>query len=142
MRRTVTVLLVALMGLSLGATAAFADGAQTKAPTTKQKNAIIKAWSGGESTGPAKCYTVQLSKPQKFQALWAGLRFNTKATGCGAAAFDGAAILYGKGNSFYLLTEGSDLSTTECAVTQLVMGPNAWTNLVAYAGAMGCQNID
>jgi hypothetical protein len=51
-------------------------------------------------------------------------------------------VVYGKGNSFYLLAEGSDLSANQCAVTQLVMGPSPWANLVSYADALGCQNID
>ena len=143
MRRTLTILMIAVMALGLGATAAFADSSQTIAPTSKQKTAIIKAWSQGGKHGPSKCYNVRIAKPQANQALWAGLTFNSKAAGCNAYGFDGSAILYGTGNHFYLFTEASSMDNAACTATSLVMGPQAWANLVdSGVAALGCQNID
>lgn len=139
MRRITTSLVLATVALAATATAAWADGSQLVTPTAKQKTAIIKAWSGDGSAPASKCITVQLSKGNK---VWAGLMFNTKATGCGAAAFDGTAILWGKGNRWNLLMEGSDVDATTCTAMASVLGPNAWVDLAGYAGEMGCQNID
>jgi rare lipoprotein A (peptidoglycan hydrolase) len=142
MRRTLTVILVGVLALAFGATAALADSPQTIAPTAKQKTAIIKAWAQGGKTGPAKCYNVRIAKPQKYQALWSGLSFNSKAAGCDAYAFDGSGILYGTGNHFYLLTAGSSMDPSQCTATSLVMGV-AWANLVdSGVAALGCENID
>ena len=52
MRRTLTVILVGVLALAFGATAALADSPQTIAPTAKQKTAIIKAWAQGAKPGP------------------------------------------------------------------------------------------
>ena len=143
MRRTLTVILIGVLALAFGATAALGDSPQTIAPTAKQKTAIIKAWAQGGKTGPAKCYNVRISKPQKYQALWSGLTFNSKAAGCDAYAFDGSAILYGTGNHFYLLTAGSGLDANQCKATSLGMGPTAWGNLGdSGVAALGCENID
>jgi hypothetical protein len=122
---------------------ALADAPQTQAPTAKQKTAILKAWAQGGQLGPSKCYRVTLAKPQKYQPLWAGVVFNDKASGCLKYAFDGAALLYGTGNHFYLLTEASAMDANECKATALVLGPVAWGNLVdAGIAALGCENID
>ena len=88
MRRTLTVVLIGVLALAFGATAALADGSQTVAPTKAQKNGILKAWNNGKAVPSNKqqCYTVVLSKSNK---VWSGLKFNSKASGCGAAAFDG-----------------------------------------------------
>lgn len=139
MRRLTALLAVALVALGVTATAAFADGGQTVNPSAKQKTAIIKAWSDGDSAPNAKCLNVKLSKSNK---VWAGLSFNANATGCGAAAFDGTAILWGKGNRWNLLIEGSDIDATTCTAMAAVLGVNAWVDLAGYAGGMGCQNID
>jgi hypothetical protein len=126
-----------LAALGVTATAAFADGSQTITPTAKQKAAIIKAWAGSGTAPAAKCVTVKLSKNTP---VWAGLAFNTKATGCGAAAFDGTAILWGKGTRWNLLMEGSDVDATTCTAMASVLGVNAWVDLAGYAGGMGCEN--
>jgi len=139
LRRFAVLTTLALAALGMSATAAFADGGQLVKPTAKQKTAIIKAWSGGGTPPKASCITVQISKTSK---VWAGLKFNPKATGCGAVAFDGTAILWGKGTRWNLLMEGSDVDATTCSAMATVLGPNAWVDLVDYAGGMGCQNID
>lgn len=139
MRRLTALLAVALVALGVTATAAFADGGQTVNPTKLQKTAIIKAWSGGDGAPNAKCLTVKLSKSNK---VWAGLAFNPNATGCGAAAFDGTAILWGSGNKWNVLQEGSDVDMTTCRAMAMALGVNAWVDLAGYAGGMGCQNID
>ena len=139
MRRLTTSLALALAALAVTATAALADGGQTVQPTAKQKAAIVKAWAGSGTAPSAKCLDVKLSKNNR---VWAGLIFNTKATGCGAAAFDGTAILWGKGTKWNVLMEGSDVDATTCTAMASVLGPNAWVDLAGYAGGMGCQNID
>ena len=127
----------------LAAPTALADAPQTVAPTAKQKAAILKAWAQGSPLGPSKCYAVRIAKPERYKALWAGLRFNQKESGCMKSAFDGAAILYGTGTHFYVLTEASSMDANECRATALVMGPQAWANLVdAGVAALGCENID
>ena len=117
MRRTLTVVLIGVLALAFGATAALADGGQTVAPTKAQKNGILKAWNNGDAVpaNKSKCYTVQLSKNNK---VWAGLKFNTKATGCGAAAFDGTALLWGSGGSWNLFMEGSSVDAATCTATR------------------------
>ena len=141
--RRFPVILVALIALGLGTATASADAPQTVAPTAKQKAAILKAWAQGGETGPAKCYAVRIAKPEKYMPLWAGLMFADKASGCTKYAFDGSAILYGTGTHFYLLTEASSMDPKQCEATSLVMGPQAWGNLVdAGVGALGCENID
>ncbi len=141
MRRTITTLAVAMLVLALGATAAFADGSQTQAPTAKQKTGILKAWSDGDGVPKAKqkCYTVALSKSNP---VWAGVAFNTKATGCGAMAFDGTAILWGSGSMWSKFMEGSSVDAATCTAMAAALGANAWVDLAGYAGGMGCQNID
>jgi len=139
MRRTTLSLLIAVAALAVTATAAWADGGQTVNPTAKQKAAIVKAWSGDGTAPAAKCLDVKLSKGNR---VWAGLIFNTKATGCGAAAFDGTAILWGKGTKWNLLMEGSSVDATTCTAIASVLGPDAWVDLAGYAAGMGCQNID
>ncbi|MGI9116708.1 MAG: hypothetical protein ACR2JV_03620 [Gaiellales bacterium] len=141
MHRILTIVAVAGLMLALGATAAFADGSQTTTPTSKQKAGIVKAWNGGKavSSSKLKCYTVAISKGNK---VWAGLMFNTKASGCSASAFDGSALLWGSGSSWNLLTEGSDLPAGTCTALASVLGPNGWVDLVNYASGLGCQNID
>ena len=132
-----------LIALLVLAPAALADAPQTQAPTAKQKAAILKTWAQGGQLGPSKCYRVTLAKPQKYQPLWAGVMFNDKASGCLKQAFDGAAVLYGTGTHFYLLTEASSMDASECKATALVMGPQAWANLVdSGIAALGCENID
>ncbi len=141
--RRIPLIAIALIALALGAATASADAPQTIAPTAKQKTAILKAWAQGAQTGPTKCYAVRIAKPEKYMPLWAGVRFNEKASGCTKYGFDGAAILYGTGTHFYLLTEASAMDANECKATALVMGPNAWANLVdAGIAALGCENID
>ena len=77
------------------------------------------------------------------EAHHSGVMFDDKASGCLKQAFDGAAVLYGTGNHFYLLTEASSMDANECRATALVMGPQAWANLVdAGVAALGCENID
>ena len=139
MRRTITTLAVAMFVLALGATAAFADGSQTTNPTSKQKAGILKAWAGGKAvpTAKHKCFTVKLSKTNP---VWAGLSFNTKATGCGAMAFDGDAILWGMGSSWNIFMEGSSVDTTTCTAMQSAIGESSWVDLVDFS--MGCQNVD
>lgn len=141
MRRSVSALLIAMLVLAFGSTAAFADGSQTAAPTKKQKNAILKAWNNGKAvpSNKTQCYTVQLSKNNK---VWAGLKFNTNASGCGAAAFDGTAILWGSGSSWNVFQEGSSVDAATCTAMAGALGINPWVDLVDYAGGMGCENID
>ena len=75
--------------------------------------------------------------------IYVMVRFNEKASGCTKYGFDGAAILYGTGNHFYLLTEASSMDPSECTATALVMGVQAWANLVdSGVAALGCENID
>ena len=141
MRRTLTVLLIGVLALAFGATAALADGSQTVAPSKAQKNGILKAWNNGKAVPANKtqCYTVVLSKNNK---VWAGLKFNTSASGCGAAAFDGTAILWGSGRMWNLFMEGSSVDATTCTAMAGALGINPWVDLVDYAGGMGCENID
>jgi len=144
MRRTLLAAVVAALVFAFGATAAFGDGAQTIAPNSKQTTSILKAWSFPSGKyGPTKCYAIRISKPVKNEALWAGMQFNSKASGCTKYGFDGSSIFYGTGNRFYLLTGASSMDATTCKATALVMGPNAWANLVdSGVAALGCQNID
>lgn len=141
MRRTLSLLAVAVLALAFGASAALADGSQTIAPTKVQKNGILKAWNNGDAVPANKtqCYTVVLSKNNK---VWAGLKFNTKASGCDAAAFDGTSILWGSGRTWNLFMAGSSVMASTCTAMASALGPNAWVDLVDYAGGMGCENID
>lgn len=141
MRRTLTILAVALLTLALGASAALADGGQTITPTAKQKAGIAKAWNGGKAVQKSKlkCLTVAISKNTP---VWAGLAFNDKATGCGAMAFDGTALLWGSGGSWNIFMEGSDVDAATCTAMATALGPNAWVDLAGYAAGMGCENID
>lgn len=141
MRRLITIVAVALVALSVGATAALADGSQTVAPTKKQKAGILKAWNNGKAVPANKqqCLSVALSKSNK---VWAALKFNDKATGCMAMAFDGTAILWGSGASWNIFMEGSSVDPATCTAMQGALGADAWVDLVDYAGGMGSQNID
>ncbi|MDP4667290.1 MAG: hypothetical protein NWS62_00865 [Gaiellales bacterium] len=141
MRRSIPALLIAMLVLALGATTVLADGSQTVTPTKKQKAGILKAWNNGDAVpaSKSKCYTVQLSKNNK---VWAGLKFNTKASGCGAAAFDGTALLWGSGGSWNLFMEGSSVNAATCTAMANALGVSPWVDLVDYAGGMGCENID
>lgn len=141
MRRTLTILAVALLTLALGASAAFADGGQTTTPTAKQKAGITKAWNGGKAmpASKQKCLTVAISKSNP---VWAGLMFNDKATGCGAMAFDGTALLWGSGGSWHIFMEGSSVNAATCTAMASAIGASAWVDLAGYAAGMDCQNID
>ena len=141
MRRTLITLSIAALMLAFGATAALADGSQTQAPTAKQKTGILKAWSDGDGVPKAKqkCYTVALSKSN---SVWAGVAFNTKASGCGAMAFDGTAILWGSGSSWNKFMEGSAVDAKTCAAMASALGASPWVDLAGYAAGMGCQNVD
>jgi len=139
MRRTTLSLLIAVAALAVTATAAWADGGQTVNPTAKQKAAIVKAWSGDGTAPAAKCLDVKLSKSNN---VWAGLNFNTNATGCGAAAFDGTAILWGSDNAWNVFMEGSSVDAATCTAMAAALGTNPWVDLAGYAAGMGCQNID
>ena len=141
MRRTLTILAVALLTLALGASAAFADGGQTTTPTAKQKAGITKAWNGGKAmpASKQKCVTVAISKSNP---VWAGLSFNDKATGCGAMAFDGSAILWGTGSTWSIFTEDSSATPAMCTAMASAIGASAWVDLAGYANGLGCQNID
>jgi hypothetical protein len=141
MRRTLTALAVAMLVLALGATAAFADGSQTTTPTAAQAAGIAKAWNNGKALPKSKIKCLQMAI-SKNTPVWAGLAFNTKATGCGAMAFDGTAILWGSGRSWNILMEGSSLDARTCTAMASVLGTNAWVDLAGYAGGMGCENID
>lgn len=138
MRRTSLSLLIALIALAVTATAAMADGSQTVNPTAKQKAAIVKAWAGTGTVPPAKCVTVKLSKNNP---VWAGLAFNDKASGCAASAFDGTALLWGKGTRWNLLIAGSSTDATTCTALASVLGTDPWVDLAGYAGGLGCENI-
>ena len=139
--RRFPVILVALIALGLGTATASADAPQTVAPTAKQKAAILKAWNNGKAVPANKqqCLSVALSKSNK---VWAALKFNDKATGCMAMAFDGTAILWGSGASWNIFMEGSSVDPATCTAMQGALGADAWVDLVDYAGGMGCQNID
>ena len=141
MRRTLTVVLIGVLALAFGATAALADGGQTVAPTKTQKNGILKAWNNGKAvpSNKTQCYTVVLSKSNK---VWSGLKFNTKASGCSAAAFDGTSILWGSGSKWNLFMSGSSVDATTCTAMANALGASPWVDLVDYAGGMGCENID
>ncbi len=124
--------------LAISAASAFADGSQIVAPTAKQKTAIVKAWAAGGTVPPSKCVTVQLSKNNR---VWAGLKFNSKASGCTASAFDGTAILWGRSTAWNIFMSGSSVKSTTCLAMASVMGINPWVDLVDYAGGMGCENV-
>ena len=141
MRRTLTVVLIGVLALAFGAAAALADGSQTVAPTKAQKNGILKAWNNGKAIPASKsqCYTVVLSKSNK---VWSGLKFNDKASGCGSAAFDGTAILWGAGSRWNIFMEGSSVDASTCTAMANALGASPWVDLVDYAGGMGCENSD
>lgn len=141
MRRTLTVILIGVLALAFGATAALADGSQTVAPTKAQKSGILKAWNNGKAIPANKqqCYTVVLSKNNK---VWAGMKFNTKASGCDAAAFDGTSILWGSGRMWNLFMSGSSVDAATCTAMANALGASPWVDLVDYAAGMGCENID
>ena len=141
MRRTTIAFLIALIVLAFGATTALADGSQTMAPTKKQKTAILKAWNNGKAvpSNKTQCLTVQLSKNNP---VWAGLKFNTKASGCGAMAFDGTAILWGFGSTWNIFQEASSADVSLCTAMQNALGNDSWVDLVDYAAGMGCENVD
>lgn len=129
----------AVAALGLGASGALADGSQTITPGAKQKTAILKAFAKPSKPGPARCYTVKISRNAKWLA---GATFNERATGCSKWASNGAAVLYGTGNSWYMLTGGSSLAASECTALKMLMGVNGWQDLVGFASGMGCQNVD
>ncbi len=139
MRRVLSLLLLSMTVLVISAASAFGDASQIVAPTAKQKTAIVKAWAINGTVPPSKCVTVQLSKNNR---AWAGLKFNSKASGCTASAFDGTAILWGRSTAWNLFMEGSEVGSTTCLAMSSVMGINPWVDLVDYAGGMGCENID
>ncbi len=130
MRRVLSILLLSMTVLAISAASAFADRGHTVAPTAKQK-AIVKAWAAGG--------TVQLSK---LNRTWAGLKFNSKASGCTASAFDGTAILWGRSTAWNLFMSGSSVKSTTCLAMQSAMGQPPWVDLVDYAIGMGCENFD
>ncbi len=139
MRRVLSISLLSTTVLAISAASAFADGSQTVAPTAKQKTAIVKAWASGGTVPPGKCVTVQLSK---LNRTWAGLKFNSKASGCTTSAFDGTAILWGRSTDWTIFKSGSSVKSTTCRAMQSAMGQNPWVDLVDYAGGMGCENVD
>ncbi len=139
MRRVLSLLLLSMTVLAISAASAFADRGHTVAPTAKQKTAIVKAWAAGGTVPPRKCVTVQLSKNNR---AWAGLKFNSKASGCTASAFDGTAILWGRSTAWNLFMSGSSVKSTTCLAMQSAMGQPPWVDLVDYAIGMGCENFD
>ena len=121
-----------------------ADAGKAVKPTKAQKAAIVKAWSkqdGGKAyKGPLKCMKVQLSASTKSVA---GLRSNAERypKSCTEHAFDGAALLYGSSKKWFLLTEGSAASKSQCKALKNLVGADVWQDLVAYADGLGCQNL-
>ena len=132
--------LAVLATAGMTASVALADGSQTITPGTKQKAAIIKAFATPSKPGPAKCYTVKISKNAKWLS---GVSFNTRGgSSCRTVAFDGAAVLYGNGNNWYPLAAASSMRSAQCTALKRLMGANGWQDLAGFAGRMGCQNID
>lgn len=131
--------LAALAAAGMTASAALADGSQTITPGTTQKAAILKAFAKPSKPGPARCYTVKVSKNAKWLS---GVSFNARAAGCNRVAFDGAAVLYGNGNNWYPLTAGSATASAQCTALKMLMGVNGWQDLAGFVGRMGCQNVD
>jgi hypothetical protein len=130
--------LLATAGMT--ASTALADGSQTITPGPTQKAAIIKAFAKPSKPGPAKCYTVKISKNAKWLS---GVTFNTRGgSTCRTVAFDGAAVLYGNGNNWYALEAASSMAGAQCTALKLLMGANGWQDLAGFAGRMGCQNVD
>lgn len=125
--------------------AAPADAGKAVKPTKTQKAAIVKAWSkqdGGKAyKGPLKCMKVQLSASSRTVA---GLRSNAQKypKACTEHAFDGAALLYGSSQKWFMLTEGSAASKSQCKALKNLVGADVWQDLVAYADGLGCQNLD
>ena len=58
------------------------------------------------------------------------------------ARFDGTSILWGSGRTWNLFMAGSSVMASTCTAMASALGPNAWVDLVDYAGGMGCENID
>ena len=106
-----------------------------------QKAGIVKAWQGSGTSIPQECLYVRLAKSNKHIA---GLRSNAenKPNKCMQYAFDGAALLYGQKKPWFVLTEGSALSNSECKATANLMGPQPWGDLVDFEVLLGCENVD
>lgn len=138
-----SILLAASAGLGAGVAAA--DTGKTVKPSKQQKAAIVKAWSkwdGGKAyKGPLKCLKVEKSASNKDVA---GLRSNVAKypKSCNKYAFDGTALLYGAGQKWFLLTEGSSQSKAQCRALKNLLDAGVWQDLVDYADGLGCQNID
>jgi hypothetical protein len=137
--RLLIVSLAVLATAGMTASVALADGSQTITPGTKQKAAIIKAFATPSKPGPARCYTVKISKNAKWLS---GVSFNTRGSSCRTVAFDGAAVLYGNGNNWYPLAAASSMRSAQCTALKRLMGANGWQDLAGFAGRMGCQNVD
>jgi len=138
--RLLTASLAVLATAGMTASVALADGSQTITPGTKQKAAIIKAFATPSKPGPARCYTVKISKNAKWLS---GVSFNTRGgSSCRTVAFDGAAVLYGNGNNWYQLAAASSMRSAQCTALKILMGTNGWQDLAGFAGRMGCQNVD
>lgn len=136
----ITASLAVLAAVGMTASSALAVVSQAITPGTKQKAAILKAFAKPAKAGPARCYTVKISKNAKWLS---GVSFNTRGgSSCNTIAFDGSAVLYGNGNTWYPLATGSALPGAQCTALKMLMGANGWQDLAGFAGGMGCQNID
>lgn len=120
---------------------ALADAPELVKPSANQKAGITTAWQGSGTAIPSECLYVRLARSNKHIA---GLTSNAenKPKKCMQYAFDGAALLYGQKKHWFVLTEGSALSNSECKATANLMGPQPWGDVVDFAVLLGCENVD
>lgn len=86
------------MLVTLGATAALADGGETIALAAKKTAGGVKSWSSGKAVPQhtRQCPTVALSGSDM---VGSALKCNDKASGCMAMVLGGPAILWSSGGS-------------------------------------------
>ncbi|MEI7759793.1 MAG: hypothetical protein WCJ67_03380 [Thermoleophilia bacterium] len=135
MRRFVLAVVVLAVFAVPVLSASAAGGSGTITPTARQKGGIIRGWAfpGGTKT-PARCLRTAISRGNP---VLAGLDFNERASGCSRYAFDGTAILWGRGSSWNRLIAGSSIEG-DCVSLRRLMGASAWRDLSRYVNGLGC----
>lgn len=135
MRRFALVVVVLAVFAVPVLSAAAAGGGGTAAPTARQKAGIIRGWAfPGRTKTPARCFRTAISRSN---SVLAGLDFNERASGCSRYAFDGTAILWGRGSSWNSLIAGSFIGG-DCVSLRRLMGASAWRDLGRYVNGLGC----
>lgn len=122
---------ILLAGALLAALALTATALASRAPTGRERIAIVAAWSGSPTTlADTQCVRIRISTPRQG---WAALRAKfTEA--CQDEVFDGSTFLRKREGRWGVVIGGSSVDPSDCALIPLVVR----NDLRVFTRALGC----